>query len=706
LRTLRLETLRSKVARRILSLFVVSAIVPVAVLSVTSFFAVTGQLRKQSEERLDRLTDLATQSILGRLFNMHVLLDISASAAAGETGTLSLPPGLEGVLVLDANGEVRARAGQMSLPDEISQAERAHLDGNEALLRTVPGAGLAPPEVLMAVATPAPDDGGVLWAKILADSIWSAAQTQVIDGDVDEMCVLDSSGVPHHCYAEDRSSTLAPHIPIFEAGGPVSDFVEIPLGDGRLAAWRGAMLGSSYRSPPWTVAISQSLESVHSPARAFAYYTVIAVLAGLVATVTLTHVVVRRTMEPLEQLIDGTERIANHDLTTRVEVLSDDEFGDLAISFNMMAQRLGFQFSQLEAGRAIDQAVLSASDKREAVQALLVGIAKVVPTGERGVFLLEAGSDDAASFYAMEAGGDTVTLDAFSVPHTTTALYDVPREPFLAETAAAVPWALQSRTEEEWTLPVLVLPLIAQGEPFGCVGLASLPGEGFDEEDTVNARGLVDQAAVGLNELRLRVELAETSWEALRALANAIDAKSQWTAGHSQRVTDLAMLIGREVGLNERETDILHRGGLLHDIGKIGVDATILDFPGPLDAEQREAIQQHPQIGADILAPLRVFQPMMPIVLHHHERWDGKGYPDGLSGEAIPHLARLLAVADVYDAMVSARPYRDAMDPNKVRDIIIGDSGTAFDPDMVVAFQAVIASGWTPTQTEHDTFHV
>jgi putative nucleotidyltransferase with HDIG domain len=304
----------------------------------------------------------------------------------------------------------------------------------------------------------------------------------------------------------------------------------------------------------------------------------------------------------------------------------------------------------------------------------------------------------------MEAGEETVELHAFSVPHTDTALYDVPREPFLAESAAAVPWALQSRTEREWALPVLVLPLFARGELFGCVGLASATDHGFDDEDTARARRLVDQAAVGLNALRLRVELAETSWEALHALANAIDAKSKWTAGHSQRVTNLAMLLGREVGLDERETDILHRGGLLHDIGKIGVDANILDFPGPLDAEMRDAIQRHPEIGADILAPLRVFQPLMPIVLHHHERWDGKGYPDGLAGEAIPRLARLLAVADVFDAMVSARPYRDAMDPAKVTQIIIGDSGTAFDPDMVKAFKAVIASGWAPKQTERDMF--
>lgn len=606
-------------------------------------------------------------------------------------------------MVLDPEGTVRAQAGDMALPDPLTETDRAHLARDEALIRTVPSEGQGAPSVLMAVAPPAGEAGSVFWARIAADSIWSAAETQVLDPPVDEFCVLDYSGAIHFCSAG-AESTLAPHVPVATPGGQHQALVDID-GGRRKGAWRAAMLTSSYRALPWTVAISQSRADMWAPVYNFAYNFVIAVPAALLMIILLTHVMVRRTMEPLEQLIDGTERIADHDLATRVDVLSDDEFGDLAISFNLMAERLGYQFDQMEAGRAIDQAVLRATDNREAVQALLDGIGKVLPAGEKGVAVLEAGSDDAASFYTMDDDGSLV-LDAFTAPHTTAAVYDVPMEPFLAETASAVPWILQSRTKVEWPLPVLVMPLVAKGEPFGCVGIASTPDGTFDEEDMARARRLVDQAAVGLNELRLRVELQETSWEALTALAKAIDAKSRWTAGHSQRVTDLAMLLGREVGLSQRETDILHRGGLLHDIGKIGVDANILDFPGPLDAEMRDAIQKHPEIGAEILAPLRVFQPLIPIVLHHHERWDGKGYPDGLEGEAIPKLARLLAVADVFDAMVSARPYRDAMDMDKVTSIIQGDSGTAFDPEMVEAFESVLATGWKPQQTAQDTFHV
>ena len=120
----------------------------------------------------------------------------------------------------------------------------------------------------------------------------------------------------------------------------------------------------------------------------------------------------------------------------------------------------------------------------------------------------------------------------------------------------------------------------------------------------------------------------------------------------------------------------------------------MLDHPGKLDEEMRKEIEAHPVIGAHILEPIRAFQPMLPIVLYHHERWDGLGYPEGLKGLEIHPLARLLAVADVFDAMVSARPYRGGMDPQRVLDEIRSCSGTQFDPEMVAALMRVMESGW------------
>lgn len=195
----------------------------------------------------------------------------------------------------------------------------------------------------------------------------------------------------------------------------------------------------------------------------------------------------------------------------------------------------------------------------------------------------------------------------------------------------------------------------------------------------------------GLKEiLRANQRLDQLSQGALTALARAIDAKSEWTAGHSERVTQLALKLGRVLGLGEEALENLYRGGLLHDIGKIGTPAQLLDKNGPLTAQEGGVVRAHPRIGARILEPIDAFADILPIVKHHHERFDGSGYPDGLAGEAIDLGARIMAVADVYDALHSARPYRAGMDPEHVLRIIRKDAGSHFDPRVVEALVKVM----------------
>jgi putative nucleotidyltransferase with HDIG domain len=195
----------------------------------------------------------------------------------------------------------------------------------------------------------------------------------------------------------------------------------------------------------------------------------------------------------------------------------------------------------------------------------------------------------------------------------------------------------------------------------------------------------------GLREiLETNKRLDRLNWGALTALARAIDAKSEWTAGHSERVTKLAIKIGRVLGLTEDELDNLHRAGLLHDIGKIGTPAELIDKSERLTDEEQQVVNEHPNIGERILEPIEAYAEIIPIVRQHHERFDGKGYPDSISGEAITLGARILAVADVYDALSSERPYRAAMDPDQALQIIKENSGSHFDPVVVDAFLEVI----------------
>nr|WP_092070969.1 HD-GYP domain-containing protein [Dendrosporobacter quercicolus]NSL48436.1 HD-GYP domain-containing protein [Dendrosporobacter quercicolus DSM 1736]SDM16835.1 metal dependent phosphohydrolase [Dendrosporobacter quercicolus] len=180
------------------------------------------------------------------------------------------------------------------------------------------------------------------------------------------------------------------------------------------------------------------------------------------------------------------------------------------------------------------------------------------------------------------------------------------------------------------------------------------------------------------------------------ALAAALDAKSSYTLGHSERVADLALLLARRIGLTEMDQQLIHIGAHLHDIGKIGVPDEVLNKPGRLTDEQFSMIKQHPVIGYHIVSKVSWFGGISGIVRHHHERFDGKGYPDGLAGTNIPLGARIVAVADAFDAMIAPRIYRKSFSPPEVLTEIIRCTGSQFDPAVVEALLAELnnESSW------------
>jgi len=184
-------------------------------------------------------------------------------------------------------------------------------------------------------------------------------------------------------------------------------------------------------------------------------------------------------------------------------------------------------------------------------------------------------------------------------------------------------------------------------------------------------------------------ELEALNIGTLQTLARAIDAKSPWTAGHSERVTIGAVAIAEAMALPAAQIDQIRRGSLVHDIGKIATPREVLDKPERLTREEEEVMRQHPQKGVHILEPIPALAPVLPIVGQHHEKWNGSGYPAGLAGEAIALTARVVAVADVYDALRSHRPYRAGLAHATVVDVIRHGGGTHFDPSVVQAFLRV-----------------
>lgn len=175
----------------------------------------------------------------------------------------------------------------------------------------------------------------------------------------------------------------------------------------------------------------------------------------------------------------------------------------------------------------------------------------------------------------------------------------------------------------------------------------------------------------------------EVYHDIIESMAAALDAKDIYTAGHSTRVGNMAHKLGIYLGMNDEELEILHIAGHLHDIGKIGVPDNILNKNGKLDSEEWELMKKHPEIGHNILSKVKTLQDISYIVLHHHERWDGQGYPNGLRKEQIPVGSRIISVCDSIDAMQSDRPYRRLINDRECRKEIIRNKGLMYEPKIV-----------------------
>jgi HD-GYP domain-containing protein (c-di-GMP phosphodiesterase class II) len=191
--------------------------------------------------------------------------------------------------------------------------------------------------------------------------------------------------------------------------------------------------------------------------------------------------------------------------------------------------------------------------------------------------------------------------------------------------------------------------------------------------------------------------LQRAIFQSLLGLANALEAKDPCTSGHSARVAELARQLALHLDLPRSTAETIAQAARLHDLGKIGIPESILRKPGPLTKDEWEIMRRHPVTGAQIVAPLEFFDDGAIIVRHHHERLDGSGYPDGLSGDAIPLGARIVAVADVYDALTSSRPYRAALTRQHAIDLIRRESGRTLDPLVVERLdEALDASATRP----------
>lgn len=323
--------------------------------------------------------------------------------------------------------------------------------------------------------------------------------------------------------------------------------------------------------------------------------------------------------------------------------------------------------------------------------AILTGAFQLLGSRRAGLMIAPALSDSAWSFHLLSHDGTLHERAEIPSPVTLFGVSDLDGAGWSGQA-----WALGSIwPSREADAPITAWPVWSDTRL-----IAVLVVQWREENATPTAdhlslgASLAEHAALALANVQRIEELETIGTGALRAVARMVDAGSPWTMGRSERVAHTAVEIGRRLGLTAHELGLLETGGLVHDIGKLGLPAEILDKVGTLTTEERDLIRSHPDLGVQRLAAIPGFEPILPMVRHHHELLDGSGYPLALKGDEIPLLVRILTVADVYDAMRSARAYRTGLDTDAIIGVLTSGRGVRFDSRVVDRMLAMIAEGW------------
>lgn len=364
--------------------------------------------------------------------------------------------------------------------------------------------------------------------------------------------------------------------------------------------------------------------------------------------------------------------VASQTILRRVAMTDTPKVDRLMLEALLATSREMMAFEDLPAllERVLDR--LSSIVKSDRAAILLVDpvTGAMIPRAVRPAGAYSSVSEFASSTVVHQA---LTARDVFIV-------HDIRMDPRLQQAASVLAAGVRS---------VICVPLLGRAGPFGALYADKLGVEQFAPELAEYAAAFAGHAAAALETAQLYDDRERHFRATLEAFAKAIDARDPYTAGHSARVTAYSLVLARHSGKFAAEFETIRRAGMLHDIGKVGVPDAVLMKPGHLDARERMLIEAHVTIGYHMLVSLPFLGASLHSVRSHHERWDGEGYPDKLAGTDIHPHARIMAVADSYDAMTSARPYRAALPAEEAARRLRADSGTQFDPAAIELFDAV-----------------
>jgi putative nucleotidyltransferase with HDIG domain len=672
--------LRSKVAHRIVLLFFACALLPVTLLMIVSFHEVASQLRQESQKRLTQASRGQGMEIFERLTMIESSL-LVLSSESQQPDLKALEPRFQGLSAFTVNGSAHFQRGTAPPFPQLTSAEQQHLATGRSLVRVGNCTNEGSNCISMVRMTHGDAAGSSLLVGDVNPEYLFSPQNLPTDIDV---CALTSSGITLFCSNERAVAQKSISLP-----NRASGLVQWQNDDTKYdAAYWKLLIRPAFFAEPWIIFVIREHSDVVAPILRFSKSFSLVILLSLWIVLFFSMVQIRRTLVPLGKLREGTDKIGAGQFHTRVSVHSGDEFEGLAGSFNAMASQLGQQFLTLKTINAIDQAIFASLDRDAIVDGVLARMPSLLPGDGFGVCVFDdARSSSWVRFRDVATG--QIQTQTLGVDGTDWLQLQCNQNAFTLSGEQDVPDYLHAlRCLGMQTF--LVLPIRVDGSIEAALVCARREGSlsmGIQE-----ARSVADQLAVAFSHVHLINALEELLLGTLTALARAIDAKSEWTAGHSERVTKLALEIGRNMGLSPNDLRVMHMGGLLHDIGKIGTPPAVLDKPGKLTAEEMSIMQDHVSVGVRILEPIPGFREALPIVAQHHEWFNGKGYPAGVGGSDINLNARILAVADCYDAITSDRPYRKGLPGQETVAMLAEKSGTQFDPDVIEAFVRTVAS--------------
>ncbi len=691
--------LHSKLARRIFSMFITCAMLPIAGLFLLSYSQVTAQLSSQNHKRLKQAVKLYSLSVYERLLFLEADMQLLRSSLIknNDSKKVEIPSDdldhqlknrFQGLQLLDPRLGRIGFFGHIKNAPKPTSAEIQHIKSGKTAVKTIHSPNSRPRIFMLRLMNLSEPDRGFLLGEINPDYLWGAGHENALPPDVQVAAFDDSKNVLFGSL--ENAGALSDQIKRWTLSAN-SDVSELMHNHKKyVACHRTIFLKPNFLVSNWTIVLFQSGKDVLAPLSDFKKMFLLVALTSLLIVLLLSIVYLRKSLVPLELLKEGTRRIAMKDFDNQVNVKSNDEFEELADAFNEMSGRLSRQFKTLITKAEIDRAILSSLETEKIVKTVMTRMRDCFTFDNISISLIDSAKDHTAQVYS-ESGNEHTEISRQSVRIEPQDLYMLSTHSkylFMDQSQKIPPYL--DNLAKEGSQYFLLLPVFLQEKLSAVIAFGHSEPMTQSEEDLNLARQMADQVAVALANSNLIQELNRLNWGTLKALARTVDAKSSWTAGHSERVADIALKIGKSLGLEPKELINLQRAAFLHDIGKIGVPVAILDKPGKLSQEEFSIIKAHPRMGGRILEPIKAYDEIIPMVVEHHERFDGKGYPDGLNGTSISLGARILAVADVFDALKSDRPYRQGMPFEQVIEIIKQEASQQFDPDIVNAFLTVV----------------